>query len=209
MHFSTQHAAILAVDLQRAFCSEDGSVAAQGRDVSSCRTAADKCLELVAAGRAAGLPIIYTRMCYRSDYADGGLLMRELRPTLSKIGALIDGTPDAELVPEIVLAVEDTVIEKQRYSAFYGTTLEPLLRSQKIDTLIIGGVTTSMCVETTVRDAAQRDYRTFVVEETCGDFAADRHQASLAAMSFGFAGLLSLNEACAAIAAGEQDFPDR
>ncbi|MDA1101706.1 MAG: cysteine hydrolase [Proteobacteria bacterium] len=209
MHFSTQHAAILAIDLQRAFCCDDGSVAAQGRDVSSCRTAADKCLELVAAGHAANLPVIYTRMCYRHDYADGGLLMRELRPTLSRIGALRDGTPDAELVPEIELAVEDTVIGKQRYSAFYGTSLEPLLRSLKIDTLIVGGVTTSMCVETTVRDAAQRDYRTFVVEETCGDFAADRHQASLAAMSFGFAGLLSLDEACAAIAAGGQDFPDR
>lgn len=190
MQFSARRAALLLVDLQRAFCSTDGSVARQGRDVSACAAAAARALSLVPPARAASLPVIWTRMCYRADYADGGLLVHELRPALKALGALRDGSPDAELLPQADVRPEDLVIAKQRYSAFHGTLLESILRARDVDTLLVAGVTTSMCVESTVRDAAQRDYRCFLVGDACGDFTAERHAASLEAMAFGFAVLL-------------------
>lgn len=195
MQFRARRAALLLVDLQRAFCSDDGSVARQGRDVSPCRAAAARAFTLVPAARQAGLPVVWTRMCYRADYADGGLLVHELRPALKALGALRDGSQDAELLPEADVHPEDLVIAKQRYSAFHGTLLESLLRARDVDTLVVAGVTTSMCVESTVRDAAQRDYRCFVVADACGDFAADRHAASLQAMAFGFAVLYDAKQA--------------
>lgn len=201
MQFRAHRAALLLVDLQRAFCSEHGSVARQGRDVSPCRAAAELAFTLVPAARQAGLPVIWTRMCYRPDYADGGLLVHELRPALKALGALREGSPDAELLPEANVDPGDLVIAKQRYSAFHGTLLESLLRAREVESLLVAGVTTSMCVESTVRDAAQRDYRCFVVADACGDFALERHAASLDALAFGFAVILDTKRAIHAMGA--------
>lgn len=197
-------AALLAIDLQAAFCSDRGSVARQGRDVAPCRAAAGVCDGLAGLARAHGVPVIWTRLVFRPDYGDGGVLIRDLRPGLKTVGALRAGTPDAALVIEADAA--DYVIDKSRYSAFYATGLEAVLRSLDIECLIVGGVTTSMCVDTTVRDASQRDYRTFVVREACGDFDGARHEASLSALAFGFARVISRDQAADAIRDGRQDF---
>jgi ureidoacrylate peracid hydrolase len=69
------------------------------------------------------------------------------------------------------------------------------LRSRRIERVVVGGVTTSMCVDTTVRDLGQRDLDVLVVREACGDFAQDRHEAALAAMEFGFARVVSFDAA--------------
>lgn len=196
-------AALLVIDLQVAFCSDQGSVARQGRDVAPCRAAARACVELAGMARAKGVPVIWTRLVFSPDYSDGGVLIRHLRPGLKTVGALRAGTPDVELIADADAA--DHVIDKSRYSAFHATGLEPVLRSLDIECLIVGGVTTSMCVDTTVRDASQRDYRTFVVREACGDFDSARHEASLVALEFGFARIISKDVAAAAIRDGRRD----
>ena len=199
MLLDTRRAAVIAIDLQRAFCLPDGSVGRQGRDVGPCRAAAGCCIELADAARTAGIPVIWVRMVLRPDYADGGVLMRELRPGLAAAGGLKRGTPDVELIPDIVVDARDDVIDKPRMSAFLGTPLEVMLNSRGINSLIVGGVTTSMCVESTVRDAGQRDYATFVVKEACGDFDQRRHEASLDAMAFCFARVIDKAQALQAI----------
>lgn len=205
MEFEGSRAALLAIDLQQGFCSPQGSVALQGRDVSPCEAALTKSLDLVGAARGAGLPIIWTRIVMRPDYADGGLLVHELRPGLKEAGGIREGTDDAALMPEVDVHEEDFVVDKRRYSAFHGTGLEDILRSQRIECLMVCGVTTSMCVESTVRDAGQRDYKTFVVRDACADFAEARHTASLDAIAFGFARVISHNEALSALDAGRAD----
>jgi ureidoacrylate peracid hydrolase len=107
------------------------------------------------------------------------------------------GTADVEISAAAEAQPGDIVIDKTRYSALIGTDLEAILAGLGVTRVIVGGVTTSMCVETTVRDLSQRDYDVVVVREACGDFAPERHAASLAAMDFGFATLLSLDEALA------------
>jgi ureidoacrylate peracid hydrolase len=81
-----------------------------------------------------------------------------------------------------------------------------LLGARGVRALMVGGVTTSMCVESTVRDAAQRDIRTFVVRDAVADFDLARHEASLSAMKFGFARIIDANQAAQAINAGEAVF---
>jgi len=138
-------------------------------------------------------------MGFRADYADGGVLVHLLRPGIKRIGGLRWGTPDVELVDDVAVVEGDLVIDKPRYSSFYATGLDAALRAMDIRTLIVGGVTTSMCVESTVRDAGQRDYETWVLRDACGDFDADRHVAALEAMAFGFARVTDSRSALAAL----------
>jgi nicotinamidase-related amidase len=186
--------ALLLIDLQNSFCDAAGSIAKQGRPIAAMQEAARCCARLADTAHRAGVPIIWTRMQFRADYADGGRLTHDIRPNLAKIGALQAGTFDAALAGGIGYAPGDTIIEKARYSALYGTALEVSLRALKIDCLVVGGVTTSMCVESTVRDLGQRDYEVIVAREACGDFDEGRHNASLEAMAFGFASVESLAE---------------
>jgi len=206
MRLRRAEAALLLVDYQRGFLHPDGFVAAQGRDVSPCADAARQGYALARAARAAGMLVIWTRHVLRADHSDGGLLTTELRPRLGAIGALACGSVDIEIPEEAGVGPQDAVIDKPRYSAFFGTSLDMLLGVRGIRALVVGGVTTSMCVESSVRDAAQRDIRTFVVRDAVADFDLARHEASLVAMQFGFARIIGANQAIDAIAAGEAVF---
>jgi nicotinamidase-related amidase len=186
---------LLLVDLQKAFCDPAGSMARQGRDIAAMRHAAQVCSDLASHARAHAVPVIWTRMVYRPDYLDGGRLVWELRPNLRRIGALRSGTPDGDLSEVVASAPSDVVLDKPRYSAIYATSLEAQLRALGVARILVGGVTTSMCVESTVRDLSQRDHDVRVVADACGDFDAERHRASLAAIEFGFAPLIDIADA--------------
>jgi ureidoacrylate peracid hydrolase len=198
---------LLLIDLQKAFCDPDGSMSLQGRDITAMRHAAQACGDLARSARSAGVPVIWTRLVYRPDYLDGGRLVWQLRPNLRRIGALRDGTPDGELCGLVAVAPPDVVISKPRYSALYATALEAQLRALGTERVVVGGVTTSMCVETTVRDLAQRDYETLVVGEACGDFDAERHRASLEAVAFGFASVIDAAQAHRLLGSAKSDAP--
>lgn len=206
MRFETAKAAIVLVDLQKGFIDDDGFVAIQGRDVSPCREAARRGVALADRARAAGMPVFWLRYVLRPDYADAGVLIDEIRPNVKRVGGMRADAPDTALIDAIRVAPQDTVIDKTRYSGFVGTPLGPALRARGISQLVVGGVTTSMCVESTVRDAGQLDYRVFVARECCGDFDRERHEASLRAMEFGFARVVGDNELATAFTLGAAEF---
>lgn len=186
---------LLLIDLQSAFCDTIGSMARQGREISAMQKAAKLCNGLAVAARSAGTPVIWTQMGFSPDYSDGGALTARLRPDLARIGALKRGSEDFGFSCLVKAEPGDVVIQKARYSAMYGTALEIELRSRSVERIVVAGVTTSMCVDTTVRDLGQRDYDVRVVREACGDFDAARHKAALAAMEFGFAKLIAVEDA--------------
>lgn len=186
--------ALLVIDMQNGFCHPDGSFAGLGLDVSMCNAAIAPCARLVEAAHAAGVPVIYTRYVYRADYKDGGVLVQEVLPALAEVKSLAAGTWDAELVDELVPTDDDFVLDKNRYSAFYGTGLEPILTSLGVRNLVLTGVTTNMCVETTARDASQRDYRVFVVSDATGELDAARHDMALATLGFGFGAVVPADD---------------
>jgi nicotinamidase-related amidase len=200
MRLARDRCILLLIDLQRAFVSPDGDLARRGRDVSAMRSAAACCTRLAAAARAAQVPVIWTRMVLRPDYADGGRMISDILPHLKTAGALQRGSRDAELADGLGVEPGEDVIDKPRNSALYGTSLEVHLHARRIERVIVGGVTTSMCDDTTVRDLGQRDYATFVVREAVGDFDQARHEAALAAMAFGFARVIGERDCISALA---------
>lgn len=199
MQLASDRCVLLLIDLQRTFCSPDGELARRGRDITNMRAAAESCTRLAAAARAAHVPVIWTRMMLRPDYADGGRMITDILPHLKTVGALQRGSREVELADGLAVEPGDDVIDKPRNSAMFGTSLEVHLNARRIERVIVGGVTTSMCVETTVRDLGQRDYATFVVREAVGDFDRARHEASLAAMAFGFARVIAERDCIAAL----------
>jgi ureidoacrylate peracid hydrolase len=207
MKLARNACALLLVDLQRAFCDDRGSMAEHGHDIGRLRRAVYVSHRLASAARKAGVPVAWTRMMFRPDYADGGLLVGELRPDLARIRALRAGTPDAELAPGADRDEDEPVFDRTRFSALLGTHLEDWLRAAAIDTVVVGGVTTSLAVESTVRDLGQRDFKVFVVREACGDLEDAALEAALAAMNSGFARVVGEGDATAAWSAGGRNFP--
>ena len=175
----TERTALVVIDMQNGFCDPEGSAAKTGFDISMCRAAIEPCQRLIEGARASEIPIIFTRLVWRADYRDGGVVTESILPGLVEANCCAAGTPDAELIPEMVPRPEDFVIDKNRYSAFYGTPLASILSSLDVRNLVLCGVTTNICVETTARDASQRDYRTVVVGDATGEIAPERHQWAL------------------------------
>lgn len=188
------HTALLVIDMQNGFCHEEGSINGIGLPAARLVPAIEPCARLIEAAREAGIPIIYTRYVYRADYRDAGLMATELIPDLKGCKALMAGTWDVEVVDALKPAAQDIVIDKNRPSAFYGTPLESILKGIEATELVVCGVTTNCCVETTVRDAGQRDYRTFVVTDATAEYEDDRYEVALKSMGMLFGHLTTTKD---------------
>jgi ureidoacrylate peracid hydrolase len=192
---SRERTALLVIDMQNAFCHPDGSFATmageRGLSIDLCRDVIAPCADLVAAAALAAVPTILTRYLYHRGYVDGGILV-EKYPAIRDLGALAPDSWDGDLVEELNGIEGTLVIDKSRYSAFHGTRLQPILTSLKIESLVVCGVTTNVCVESTVRDAAQYDYRTFVVADASAELNPERHRNALEIMEYGFAELTTV-----------------
>lgn len=186
--------ALVVIDMQNGFCHPEGSFAQLGLDIEATNRAIEGCRRLIEAAREAGVPIIYTRYVYRPDYLDGGVLVQDILPALADAKSLAAGTWDADIVDELEPQPQDFIVDKNRYSAFYATGLATILSSLRISNLVICGVTTNMCVETTARDASQMDYRVFVVGDATGELDEERHRVALTTIGFGFGWVVTVDD---------------
>ena len=198
MSLSREGTALLIVDMQNGFLDPAGSMAQIGMPYENLLPAIRGCERLLAGAREAGVPVIFTRYVYMPDYSDGGILPTELVPQMKEVGSLVNGTWDAEIIPSLEPRTGEVVIDKSRPSSFYGTQLEPVLTSQGIRQLVIAGVTTNICVETTARDAGQRDYRVHVPADACAEFEQARHDHALTTIGFTFGWVTSVDDMLAA-----------
>ena len=200
--------ALLVIDMQNGFCHPDGSFAkmteGRGLSIEMCREAVPGCDHLIQAARSAHVPVIFTRYVYHAGYVDGGVLAQKY-PEMEQIGSLAEGSWDAEIVQELTPNSGDFVIDKSRYSAFYGTRLEPLLNGLGVHSLILCGVTTNICVETTARDASQRDYRVFIVKDATGELTKERHENALAILQYAFGWVVTVDEVTAELRQAGKD----
>lgn len=180
--------AVLVVDMQRAFFDSNDSMGRAGIDVTPLRAAIPGTVRLVNLARASGVPVIFTRYVYMPGMVDFGArhgVAPEARIASNSLGY---GTDEIEIIAELGARPDEVVIDKSRPSAFYGTRLEPVLTGMGIRNLIICGVTTNICVETTARDAGQRDYGTYVVSDAVAEFLPERNHYALFGLAwmFGF-----------------------
>ena len=204
MELSKERTALVVIDMQRAFLEDEGSLAKAGIDIGGLKAALEPCQRLLASARQAGVPVIHTRYVYRSDYADGGILVNYIMPQLREVDSLAAGTPDIEIVDELAPVDGETVIDKNRPSAFYATNIEPLLNGLGVDSLVVCGVTTNICVETTVRDASQRDYKVFVPKDATGELEQLRYDGALAGMAWVFAKIVDTDDVISVWGQGNQ-----
>jgi ureidoacrylate peracid hydrolase len=198
MELTASRTALIVIDMQHSFCSDTGGCDKAGLPVDNLKVAIGPCGRLIAAAHKVGVPIIYTRYVLRPDYSDGGVIIHELSPHLKEVGALVENTWDIEVVDELRPADGDYVIDKNRPSAFYAAAFRETLKELGVESLVVCGVTTNCCVESTVRDASQRDYRTFVVEDAVAEFEEDRHRVALQSMDRLFADVVQIADVLAA-----------
>jgi biuret amidohydrolase len=154
--------------------------------------------------REAGIRIVYTAHVHRKDGCDMGLY-DDLWPPIESRAGLVDGTSGIEIYPDVAPTKDDIVIKKHRYSAFYGTDLEIVLRGMGVDTVIITGVTTENCCHATARDAMFRDYKVVFLSDATGTFdypdvgqgglsSDEVHRATLIVLSVSTAHVMTTDE---------------
>ena len=171
-------AAVLVVDMQNDFCDAAGAVMQLGgRDVGLIRDMIPRLGDFVGAARTAGVRVLFITGIYDEVYiSDVQWLLADARGSLCH-----EGTWGAEVVPELKPRVGEVVVRKHRYSGFVDTDLDLLLRSRGVRSLIMTGVATSVCVDTTARDGFMRDYHVVYVEDCMSNAwpTDDMHRATL------------------------------
>lgn len=194
---NTPQTALLVIDMQNDYCHPDGVFARAGLRVDGLDDLVGHVNALVAAARSAARPVIWVRMEWAED-ADVGLLA-ERSPFLRGQG-LRRGTWGGELLGGLDRAPGDHEIVKPRFDAFHRTGLDDLLRDLGVGTLVMAGVRTDFCVESTVRAAFFRDLRAIVAREAVAGYVEDLHAGSLRLMGTVFAEVVPVGDAAAALA---------
>ncbi len=185
--------ALIIIDMQNGFCHEDGFMNKIGLDWTTSRDAIGPVKQLAAAARAADLPVFYTRYTLNPDYSDAGLIT-EIFPEIIEAKGMVRDTWDAEIVDDLAPQPGDRVVDKTRYSAFYDTDLEQQLRDLKTEALIVCGVTTNVCVESTVRDAFFRDIRVIVPSDATAAVTPELHEGALEDFRYSFGPVVTVAE---------------
>ena len=195
----TSQTAVLVVDMQNDFGAKGGMFDRAGIDLGAFNRALPHTQKVVAAARQAGIAVVYLKMGYRPDLSDLGEpdspnRVRHLKvfkvgetmtaPDGSASRILVRDTWNTDIVPQLKPGPDDLVMYKTRFSGFYGTALDAELKKRGIKYLIVTGVTTSVCVESTVRDAMFRDYLCVVLSDCTGEpigekLARSNHEATL------------------------------
>ena len=193
--FDLSRAALLVIDMQNDFGAATGMFDAAGVDLAPIRAVVPSIAAVLGAVRAAGLPVVFIKMGFLPDLSDAGPAMgpnrikhRPMRagePSASGHGrVLVRGDWGTQIIAELAPRPGEHEVWKSRFSGFFGTDLDELLKAQGIDSLLVTGCTTSVCVDATVRDAMYRDYRCLIVEDCVAepiahDAPRSNHEASL------------------------------
>jgi len=181
------NAALIIIDMQRDFLEPGGFGETLGNDVSLLKAAVPPLKEVLAAARKSGMLVIHTREGHRPDLSDAPKHKVERGEPSLRIGQpgpmgriLVRGEPGHDIIPELYPIEGEPVIDKPGKGAFYQTDLELMLKNREIDTLFVCGVTTEVCVNTTVREANDRGFRCIVLSDCCASYFPEFHAAGLA-----------------------------
>lgn len=184
--------ALINVDMQACFVEDSPLSSPDGLSL------VDRVNRLAEVCRSAGVLIVHTKVWMRPDGSNLGVMGEIVPPFL--VALYTDGAETAELHRSLVVGERDVIVNKPRYGGFYGTDLELVLRSRGVDTVIITGIATNICCETTAREAAQRDFRVFFLsdgtatQDMLGVTAEELQRATCASLGMVFAQLQTVDE---------------
>jgi len=183
MQFNREKSALLVIDMQEFFLDPASPTFTCG-GLAILPTVK----RLIHAFREADRPVIYTCHVHHPDRIDVGIMGWWWE------GMCVEGSVESNVHDDIAPLPKEKVILKHRYSAFYNTDLETVLRCLKVEDLVISGIMTNLCCESTTRDAYYRDYRVFFLADGTGSVNEEMHLASLLNLAFGFAFVTTAKE---------------
>lgn len=176
-----KHTALVIVDLQNDFCSPSGAAERAGRDISYTRPVIANVNRLLSSARRKGVLVVFAAFStLKSGISNrGSWIAQRQRSPFSSATMCVDDSWGAEIVEDLAVNDSDIVVRKLRYSAFVGTPLDLLLRTNSIRTIVVTGVSTNCCVESTVRHGFDIGYHVVVPYDCVSSWDKDLHEATL------------------------------
>jgi nicotinamidase-related amidase len=193
MDINRSETAVLALHWQVDIVKPEGAFGPFFAEMVSSTGVIPRTANVLQGARAAGIPVIYTRVCFRPGYPDL-IVNTPLFKAAAEQTAMIDGSHGASIIAELAPQAGDIVVDHRRVTGFYGSDLSIILKSRGIKTLVLAGVATNLTVEGTAREATNEGYNVIILADCCTAASAEIHRASLETLGLLTAGITNADD---------------